>query len=72
MRNHFGAKLLSDYLQNFETLIAQHLFVATAAPVTGTGREFLRYRCSVDRSDVKKTVEKMGQLNLKKWLNKAQ
>lgn len=48
------------------------MFVAVAAPAVGTGREFIKYRCAVDRADVKKMVDKMGQHNLKKWLNKAQ
>lgn len=59
-------------MQTFERMISQRLFVATASPALGTGREFVQYRCSLDRSDVKKAVEKLGQLNLKKWLSKAQ
>lgn len=62
----------SIILQTFERLISQRLFVATTAPGLGTGREFIRYKCAVDRADVKKTVEKTGQLNLKKWFTKAQ
>ena len=48
------------------------MLVATASAAAGTGKEFMKYRCDVDRSEVKSAVDKTGQLNLKKWLNKAQ
>ena len=48
------------------------MFVAIAAPAVGTGKEFIKYRCAVERNDVKMAVEKMGQLSLKKWFSKAQ
>ncbi|KAI0770766.1 origin recognition complex subunit 4 C-terminus-domain-containing protein [Irpex lacteus] len=56
----------------FEILVAQRLFIALAPPAVGTGREFVKYRCAVERADVKRAVEKMGQLSLKKWFSKAQ
>ncbi|KAI0092429.1 origin recognition complex subunit 4 C-terminus-domain-containing protein [Irpex rosettiformis] len=59
-------------LRTFETLIAQKLFVALAPPSLGTGKEFTKYRCVAERSDVKRAVEKMGQLSLRKWFSKAQ
>ena len=37
-----------------------------------TAREFVRYRCMVERDEVKKTVETVGQTSLKKWFFKAQ
>ncbi len=37
-----------------------------------TGREFALYRSAVDRFAVKKAVETVGQLSLKKWFTKAQ
>jgi origin recognition complex subunit 4 len=46
--------------------------VPVAAPSANISKEFVRYRCVVDREEVKKAVEKMGQTNLKKWLSKAQ
>jgi origin recognition complex subunit 4 len=47
-------------------------FVHVAASSSSVAKEFLRYRCVVEREEVKKAVEKMGQTNLKKWLSKAQ
>jgi origin recognition complex subunit 4 len=35
-------------------------------------KEFLKYRSRVDRAEVKKAIETTGQVNLKKWLTKAQ
>jgi origin recognition complex subunit 4 len=45
--------------------------VAVGAPAAGLGREFVKYRCVPDRADVKAAVDKMGQLNLKKWFTRA-
>jgi origin recognition complex subunit 4 len=48
------------------------VFVGASAPSSSIPREFVRYRCMVEREAVKQAVEKIGQTNLKKWLNKAQ
>ena len=60
------------FWQAFEMLVASKVFVASAAPLTTVAREFVRYRCAVERGDVKRATEAMGQTNLKKWLSKAQ
>jgi hypothetical protein len=57
--------------QAFEMLVASKVFVATAAPSATMACEFVRYRCVVERGDIKKATEEMGQTNLKKWLSKA-
>jgi len=56
----------------FEMLVAAKVFVATAAPSTTMASEFVRYWCIVERGDVKKATDEMGQTNLKKWLSKVQ
>ncbi|TFK43502.1 origin recognition complex subunit 4 C-terminus-domain-containing protein [Crucibulum laeve] len=56
----------------FEALISAKIFVCAAAPTTTVVKEFIKYRCVVERDEVKKTVDKTGQINLKKWLNRAQ
>ncbi|EKM59522.1 uncharacterized protein PHACADRAFT_88636 [Phanerochaete carnosa HHB-10118-sp] len=66
-----GMVRCKTYLQAFEKLVALKVFVATAPTAVGTGREFAKYRCDIDRTEVKNAVETLGQLNLKKWLNKA-
>jgi origin recognition complex subunit 4 len=58
--------------QAFELLVASKVFVATAAPSITMRSEFVRYRCTVEKRDVKRAIEEMGQTNLKKWLSKAQ
>lgn len=58
--------------QAFEKLASLRVFVAASSAAAGTGKEFIKYRCDVDRAEVKGAVDKTGQLNLKKWLNKAQ
>jgi hypothetical protein len=59
-------------LQAFEMLVTSKAFVAAAAPSATMACEFVRYRCVVERGDIKKATEEMGQTNLKKWLSKAQ
>lgn len=55
----------------FEKLVALKVFIPAGPVAVGTGREFVKYRCDIDRAEVKNAVETLGQLNLKKWLNKA-
>jgi hypothetical protein len=66
----FGA--CPPVLQAFEMLVVSKMFVATAMPSTTMASAFVRYRCVVQRGDVKRATEEMGQTNLKKWLSKAQ
>ncbi|KAF8076418.1 origin recognition complex subunit 4 C-terminus-domain-containing protein [Lyophyllum atratum] len=56
----------------FEDLISTRVFVAAAAYAPSVAKEFVKYRSAVDREAVKKAVDKMNQVNLKKWLTKAQ
>ncbi|KAI0355340.1 hypothetical protein OH77DRAFT_1403202 [Trametes cingulata] len=56
----------------FERLADLRIFYPAAAPATTIGRQFALYRSAVDRFAVKKAVETIGQLNLKKWFTKAQ
>lgn len=70
-------RLRSFYLrflfgQAFEHLVSSRVFVCVAAPSANIRSEFVRYRCVVEREDLKKAIEKMGQTNLKKWFSKAQ
>ncbi|KAG6836517.1 hypothetical protein H0H93_007194 [Arthromyces matolae] len=55
----------------FEDLVAMRVFVPVAAYAQSTAKEFVKYRSVIEREDVKKAVEKIGQVNLKKWLTKA-
>ncbi|KAF7976255.1 hypothetical protein HWV62_7128 [Athelia sp. TMB] len=55
----------------FEMLVASRVFVATAASSATIAAEFVKYRCVLDRIDVKKAVDDRGQTNLKRWLSKA-
>ncbi|KAF8204796.1 hypothetical protein BJ912DRAFT_1072905 [Pholiota molesta] len=56
----------------FEDLIAAKIFVCTIAAPSSIAKQFIKYRCAVDRLDIKAIIEKSGNTNLKKWLNKAQ
>ena len=48
------------------------VFIAVAAASSMVTKEFVRYRSTVDREEVKKTVEKLGTMSLKKWFGKSQ
>ncbi|KAI9064892.1 hypothetical protein FKP32DRAFT_1625126 [Trametes sanguinea] len=56
----------------FERLADLCIFLPAAAPGVTVGREFALYRSLVDRFAVKKAVDTVGQLSLKKWFTKAQ
>ncbi|CDO69574.1 hypothetical protein BN946_scf184759.g14 [Trametes cinnabarina] len=56
----------------FERLADLRIFLPAGASGVTVGREFALYRSAVDRFAVKKAVETLGQLNLKKWFTKAQ
>lgn len=69
--------LMSDFIsklswQAFEQLANVKAFVPITAPLANVAQEFVKYRCVVHRDDVKKTVDKGGQMSLKKWLGKSQ
>jgi origin recognition complex subunit 4 len=65
-------RIMTLYLQAFEDLIAAKIFVCTIAAPSSIAKQFIKYRCAVDRLDIKAIIEKSGNTNLKKWLNKAQ
>ena len=48
------------------------VFVGVAAASSTVAKEFVKYRSRVDRDDVKRTVDKLGTMSLKKWLGKSQ
>ena len=62
--NHFAQ-------QAFERMVDLRIFLPAAAPAASIAKEFALHRCAIDRLAVKKAVEQMGQLNLRKWLTKA-
>ena len=48
------------------------VFASVAAVSSAFAREFVKYRSSVEREEVKRAVEKLGTMSLKKWLGKSQ
>lgn len=61
-----------DCTQAFEHLVSARVFVGIAAESSMVTKEFVKYRSSVKREEVKRTVEKLGTMSLKKWLGKSQ
>ncbi|KAJ3576191.1 hypothetical protein NP233_g584 [Leucocoprinus birnbaumii] len=59
-------------LSAFEHLISSRIFIASTAYSNSIAKEFFRYRTTLEKDDVKKVIEKAGQVTLKKWLNKAE
>lgn len=71
---HFAfylSHVANDLLQAYESLTAARIFIPVAGS-SAMSKEFVKHRCSVDRDVVKRMVDKSGQVNLRKWLNKAQ
>ncbi|EDR12866.1 uncharacterized protein LACBIDRAFT_323655 [Laccaria bicolor S238N-H82] len=56
----------------FETLVTARIFICASPTSSNGAKGYLKYRSAVERDDVKKAVEKAGQVNMKKWLTKAQ
>lgn len=61
----------SHHYQAYEQLVALHVFTAAAPITAGTAKGFARYRCALDRTEVKEVVAQIGQLNLRKWFSKS-
>ena len=61
-----------DCEQAFEHLVSVRVFVGVSAASSMVAKEFVKYRSSVERDEVKRTVEKLGTMSLKKWLGKSQ
>ena len=61
-----------DCEQAFERLVSVRVFVGVSATSSMVAKEFVKYRSSVEREEVKRTVEKLGTMSLKKWLGKSQ
>lgn len=59
-------------LKAFESLVSARIMVPIAAPSPNIPKEFVKYRCVAERGDVKKAVDRVGMISLKKWLGKAQ
>lgn len=48
------------------------IFSMASLASVGLSKDFIRYRSTVEREDVKLTIERVGQTSLKKWFGKAQ
>ncbi|KAI1796040.1 origin recognition complex subunit 4 C-terminus-domain-containing protein [Ganoderma leucocontextum] len=55
----------------FERLVDLRVFLPAAAPVASIAKEFALHRSAVDRFEVRRAVDAIGQLSLKKWFTKA-
>ena len=53
-------------------MVSVRVFVNVSAASSMVAKEIVKYRSSVERDDVKRTVEKLGTMSLKKWLGKSQ
>ena len=64
--------LTPDAHQAFEHLVNVRIFVGVSAASSTVAKEFVKYRSGVEREEVKRAVEKLGTMSLKKWLGKSQ
>jgi len=56
----------------FEQLASTRAFVPITASAANIAKEFMKYRCAIEREDVKKAVEKIGHMSMRKWFGKSQ
>jgi origin recognition complex subunit 4 len=59
-------------LKAFEQLIATKVFVSANPVPAGTMKEFVRYKCMVEKEEVRQMVSALGQTNLNQWFKRAQ
>ncbi|KAG8864104.1 hypothetical protein FRB96_006978 [Tulasnella sp. 330] len=55
----------------FDTLIELSVFQPVGPHSANVARQFIKYRCDVDRGEVMDAVDKAGNLKLKAWLKRA-
>jgi origin recognition complex subunit 4 len=53
-------------------LIATKVFVCVIPVAAGTMKEFVRYKCMVEKEDVRQMVAARGQTTLNQWFKRAQ
>lgn len=70
--SNLSCLLCRDCYQAFEHLVNMKVFVAVAAASSMVAKQFVKYRSSLEREEVKRTVEKLGTMSLKRWLGKSQ
>jgi len=56
----------------FEQLIATKVFAVVTPVPAGTMKQFVRYKCMVEKEDVRQMVSAMGQTHLNQWFKRAQ
>jgi origin recognition complex subunit 4 len=59
-------------LKAFEHLIATKVFLCVTPVAAGTMKEFVRYKCMVEKEDVRQMVAATGQTTLNQWFKRAQ
>ncbi|VDB99840.1 unnamed protein product [Peniophora sp. CBMAI 1063] len=59
----------SVFFATFESMVDSRTFISVPGG-SNTARQFMRYRCMVERDQVKRAVDANGQTNLRKWFNK--
>ncbi|KAH9076981.1 origin recognition complex subunit 4 C-terminus-domain-containing protein [Lactarius deliciosus] len=56
----------------FEQLVATKVFVAVTPIPAGTMKQFVRYKCMVEKEGIRQMVSAKGQTNLNQWLKRSQ
>lgn len=64
-------EMLTPLEQAFERLVDLRIFLPTVSPPASIAKEFTLHRSAVDRAAVKKAVDQVGQMSLRKWFTKA-
>ncbi|KAF9514671.1 hypothetical protein BS47DRAFT_855847 [Hydnum rufescens UP504] len=55
----------------FEYLISIGIFKHSGTSSSSTARQFVRYRCEVDKKDIKAALDKKNHTQLKRWFSRA-
>jgi origin recognition complex subunit 4 len=59
------------FMQAFEDLISVRIFQPIGPVSATTAKQYIKYRCAVERYEIKEGIEKQGNTNLKHWLKRG-
>ena len=62
---------LPFFRQAYENLISLRVFQPIGSASATIAKQYVRYRCAVERHEIKEGIEKQGNTNLKHWLKRG-
>ncbi|KZS97576.1 hypothetical protein SISNIDRAFT_472560 [Sistotremastrum niveocremeum HHB9708] len=55
----------------FENLVEAQIFESTTAASSNFDKRYNKYRCAIEREEIRLAIDRTGQTNLKKWFSRS-